>query len=144
MYSSAPIGYNGSSSRSASSCGPARPTPATSVPAGRDPSRGPDTKRLGEFRRVDLGDPDGPTTIYAFVMVLSHSRKEAVVWSRSMDQLAWHHVHNEAYRRLGGVAAVDRIDNLKTGITRGCGAWGQIDEQYRVYASHDGVSRRCL
>jgi hypothetical protein len=67
-------------------------------------------------------------------MVLSHSRKEAVVWSRSMDQLAWHHVHNEAYRRLGGVAAVNRIDNLKTGIVHGCGAWGQINEQYRVYA----------
>ena len=32
----------------------------------------------GEFRRV-TGDPDGPTTVYAFVMVLSHSRKEAVV-----------------------------------------------------------------
>ena len=51
----------------------------------------------GEFRGVDLGDPDGPTTVYAFVMVLSHSRKEAVVWSRRMDQLAWHRVHNEAY-----------------------------------------------
>ena len=88
----------------------------------------------GEFPRLDLGDPDGPTTVYAFVMVLSHSRKEAVVWSRSMDQLAGHHVHNEAYRRLGGVAAVNRIDNLKTGIARGCGAWGQINEQYRVYA----------
>ena len=88
----------------------------------------------GEFRRVDLGDADGLTTVYAFVMVLSHSRKEAVVWSRSMDQLAWHHVHNEAYRRLGGVAAVNRIDNLKTGIVHGCGAWGEINEQYRVYA----------
>jgi hypothetical protein len=51
-----------------------------------------------------------------------------------MDQLAWHHVHNEAYRRLDGVAAVNRIDNLKTGIARGCGAWGHINEQYRVYA----------
>jgi transposase len=88
----------------------------------------------GEFRRVDLGDPEGPTTVYAFVMVLSHSRKQAVLWSRSMDQLAWHHVHNEAYRRLGGVAAVNRIDNLKTGIARGCGAWGQVNEQYRIYA----------
>ena len=88
----------------------------------------------GEFRGVDLGDPQGPTIVYAFVMVLSHSRKEAVVWSRSTDQLAWHHVHNEAYRRLEGVAAVNRIDNLKTGIARGCGAWGQINEQYRVYA----------
>jgi hypothetical protein len=88
----------------------------------------------GEFRGVDLGDPDGPTTAYAFVMVLSHSRKEAVVWSRAMDQLAWHRVHNEAYRRLGGVAAVNRIDNLKTGIASGCGPWGQINEQYRAYA----------
>lgn len=51
-----------------------------------------------------------------------------------MDQLAWHHVHNQAFRRLGGVAAVNRIDNLKTGIAHGCGAWGQINEQYRVYA----------
>ncbi len=88
----------------------------------------------GEFRRVELGDPTGPTTLYAFVMVLSHCRKEAVVWSRSTDQLAWHHVHNEAYRRLGGVAAVNRIDNLKTGIASGCGAWGLVNEQYRVYA----------
>src|SRR5204863_1960419 len=47
---------------------------------------------------------------------------------------AGHHVHNEAYQRLGGVAAVNRIDNLKTGIARGCGAGGEIDEQYRVYA----------
>jgi transposase len=88
----------------------------------------------GEFREVDLGDNDGPATVYAFVMVLSHSRMEAVVWSRSMDQLAWHHVHNQAFRKLGGVAAVNRIDNLKTGIAHGCGAWGQINEQYRVYA----------
>jgi len=88
----------------------------------------------GEFHQVDLGDALGPTKLYAFVMVLSHSRKEAVVWSRSMDQLAWHRAHNEAYRRLGGVAAVNRIDNLKTGIAHGCGAWGQINEQYRVYA----------
>jgi hypothetical protein len=67
-------------------------------------------------------------------MVLSHCRKEAVVWSRSTDQLAWHQVHNQAYRRLGGVAAVNRIDNLKTGIARGCGAWGQVNAQYRTSA----------
>jgi len=88
----------------------------------------------GEFPGVDLGDPEGPATVYAFVMVLSHSRKHAVVWSRTTDQLAWHRVHNEAYRRLGGVAAVNRIDNLKTGVARGCGAWGQVNQQYRVYA----------
>ena len=32
-----------------------------------------------------------------------------------MDQLHWHHAHNEAFRRIGGVPAVLRIDNLKTG-----------------------------
>jgi transposase len=108
---------------------PVRPFRRVETPAGCQSQ-----SDWGEFRRVDLGDSDGPTTVYAFVMVLSHSRKEAVVWSHSMDQLAWHHVHNEAYRRLGGVAAVNRIDNLKTGIVHGCGAWGQINEQYRVYA----------
>lgn len=108
---------------------PIRPFRRVETPAGAQTQ-----SDWGEFRRVDLGDLEGPTTLYAFVMVLSHSRKEAVVWSRSMDQLAWHHVHNEAYLRLGGVAAVNRIDNLKTGIARGCGAWGQINEQYRVYA----------
>ena len=108
---------------------PIRPSRRVETPAGAQTQ-----SDWGEFRRVDLGEPEGPTTVYAFVMVLSHSRKEAVVWSRSMDQLAWHHVHNEAYRRLGGVAAVNRIDNLKTGIARGCGAWGTINEQYRVYA----------
>jgi transposase len=108
---------------------PIRPFRRVETPAGAQSQ-----SDWGEFRQVDLGDADGPTTVYAFVMVLSHSRKEAVVWSRSMDQLAWHRVHNEAYRRLGGVAAVNRIDNLKTGIAHGCGAWGQINEQYRVYA----------
>jgi hypothetical protein len=40
----------------------------------------------------------------------------------------------KVFRSLGGVAAVNRIDNLKTGIARGCGAWGKINEQYRIYA----------
>jgi transposase len=84
--------------------------------------------------RVDVGGAKGPEKMYGFVMTLSHSRKSAVVWSRSMDQLSWHRVHNEAYRRLGGVAAVNRIDNLKTGVSRGAGAWGVLNESYRVYA----------
>ncbi|MEK6235868.1 MAG: helix-turn-helix domain-containing protein, partial [Planctomycetales bacterium] len=76
---------------------------------------------------VDLGGEDGHEKLYGFVMVLSHSRKEAVVWSRSMKQLAWHRVHNEAFQRLGGVAAVNRIDNLKTGVAKGAGPWGVIN-----------------
>ncbi len=48
-----------------------------------------------------------------------------------MNQLAWHRVHNEALKRLGGVAAVNRIDNLKTGVARGAGPWGEISPAYK-------------
>lgn len=75
-----------------------------------------------------------PTKLYGFVMTLSHSRMTALVWSQSMNQLAWHHVHNQAFERLGGVAAINRIDNLKTGVARGAGAWGTLNESYSAYA----------
>jgi transposase len=86
----------------------------------------------GEFADLDIGE--GPQKLYAFVMVLSHSRKAVLVWCRGMDQLNWHTAHNEALRRLGGVPAVLRIDNLETGIARGAGPWGEINEAYRAYA----------
>lgn len=35
-------------------------------------------------------------------MVLSHSRKDAIVWSEGKDMLAWLGCHSEAFRRLGG------------------------------------------
>src|SRR5436305_12869123 len=85
-----------------------------------------------EFANLDIGE--GPQTLYALLMVLSHPRKEALVWCRGMDQLHWHHAHNEAFRRLGGVPAVLRIDNLKTAVARGAGPWGQVNDAYRTYA----------
>lgn len=86
----------------------------------------------GEFPHIDLGD--GPQTLYGFVLVLSHSRKEVLIWCRCMDQLAWQHAHTEAFRRLGGIPAVARIDNLKTGVGQGAGPWGQLNEAYHSYA----------
>ncbi len=85
-----------------------------------------------EFDGVDLGE--GPQKLYAFVLTLSHSRKEAVIWCRRMDQISWHHAHNEALKRLGGVPAVIRIDNLKTGIASGAGPTGEINPAYLAYA----------
>ena len=82
---------------------------------------------------IDISE-DEPLKLYGFIMTLSHSRKTVVVWSRSMNQLAWHRVHNEAFLRLGGVAAVNRIDNLKTGVAHGSGPWGKINEAYQAYA----------
>jgi transposase len=86
----------------------------------------------GEYPRVDVGE--GPEALHAFVLVLSHSRMPAVIWSRREDQLSWLHCHNEAFRRLAGIAAVNRIDNVKTAIAKGAGAWGTIHPVYRSYA----------
>lgn len=77
-------------------------------------------------------------TIYGFVMTLSHSRRAAVVWCRSMNQTSWHHAHNEAFKRLGGIPAVVRIDNLKTGVSKGAGAWGEVNKSYASYAREVG------
>ena len=60
--------------------------------------------------------------MYAFHLQLSHSRFDAVVWSQRKDQLAWHQVHNDGFRRLEGVPATVRVDNEKTAIARGAGA----------------------
>ena len=90
----------------------------------------------GEFKDIDIGL--GPQSLHAFVMTLSHSRKPAVIWSRSENQLSWLSCHNEAYRRFQGIAAVNRIDNLKTGIAQGAGAWGKTNKVYRAYAKAVG------
>ena len=76
----------------------------------------------------------GPEELYALHLVLSWSRMEAVVWSPRKDLLAWLHGHNEAFRRLGGVPGVLRIDNEKTAIVSGAGPWGRVHPVYAAYA----------
>ena len=73
----------------------------------------------GEYPRVDLGD--GPEPLSSFTMALSHSRYPAMVWSRRKNLVSWLHCHNESFRRLGGVPAVNRIDNVRTAIASGAG-----------------------
>jgi len=86
----------------------------------------------GEFRGVVVGRE--PMDLYAFHLVLSYSRGEAVVWSPRKDLLAWLAVHNAAFERLGGVVAVLRIDNERTAIARGAGPWGEPTVAYRSFA----------
>ncbi len=70
-----------------------------------------------------------------FPMVpLSWCRKRAVIWSRSKCMLSWQSCHLSELQRLGGVLAVLRIDNVKTGVATGAGAWGKINETYRAFA----------
>lgn len=85
-----------------------------------------------EFRGLRIGDE--VLDLYALHMQLSWSRYGAVIWSQRKDQVAWQHAHNEALRRLGGVAATMRVDNEKTAVSRGAGAWGEINPHYRRYA----------
>ena len=85
-----------------------------------------------EYPKMCVGDEG--RGLHAFVMVLSHSRMPAVVWSKGEDQLSWLSCHNAAFRRLRGVPAVTRIDNVKTAIAHGAGAWGVINATYRSYA----------
>jgi transposase len=75
-----------------------------------------------------------PLVAYQFHLRLSHSRYGARVWSARKDQLSWHRCHNEAFRRLHGVPAVLRVDNEKTAVSRGAGAWGELNPSYRRYA----------
>jgi transposase len=84
------------------------------------------------FPRVQVGGE--LLDLLALHMQLSHSRFDVVVWSTSKDQLAWLHTHNEALRRLEGVPATLRVDNEKTAVSRGAGAWGEINPCYRRYA----------
>lgn len=75
--------------------------------------------------------------LYGLCMQLSHSRMETLIWSTSMDQLHWQQCHNAGFRRLGGVAATGRIDNLKTGMAK-AGPNGQVNPVYQRYAQAAG------
>jgi hypothetical protein len=68
-----------------------------------------------------------PVALVAFKMALSHSRKDAIVWALGKDMLSWLECHSGCFSRLGGVPATVRIDNEKTAIAKGAGAWGVIN-----------------
>jgi hypothetical protein len=73
--------------------------------------------------------------LVALIVTLSWSRKRAVVWARSKDMLSWQACQIACFRRLGGAPAVLRIDNVKTAIAKGAGAWGVINTTYRGFAA---------
>jgi transposase len=85
-------------------------------------------------KQVYVHSLGGLTKLSAFVMTLSHSRMWVVIWSRSEDMLAWLDGHNRAFQFLGGVPFFVRLDNLKTGVASGSGAWARINDGYQSYA----------
>ncbi len=95
----------------------------------------------GAQARVDWAEFPGAVPgdevvdLVALIVTLSWSRKRAVVWARSKDMLSWQSCQIASFRRLGGVPAVLRIDNVKTAIAKGAGAWGVINETCRRFAA---------
>ncbi len=85
------------------------------------------------FPRLVIGGRQ--VQLHAFHLLLSHSRAEAIIWLPRQDQMCWLAAHNEAFRRLGGIPAVVRVDNTKTAVIRGAGSWGVLNESYRRYAA---------
>jgi transposase len=86
-----------------------------------------------EFRNVVLGHE--LVDLVALIVTLSWSRKRAIIWARSKDMLSWQACQTASFQRLGGVPAVLRIDNVKTAIAKGAGAWGVINQTYRGFAA---------
>jgi transposase len=86
-----------------------------------------------EFRSVVLGRE--LVDLVALIVTLSWSRKRAIIWARSKDMLSWQACQTASFQRLGGVPAVLRIDNVKTAIAKGAGAWGVINQTYRGFAT---------
>jgi hypothetical protein len=71
---------------------------------------------------------------YRFHLKLSYSRKSVTVWSARKDQLSWLTVHNEAFRRIEGIPATVRVDNVKTAVAKGSGPWSELSPSYKSYA----------
>lgn len=90
----------------------------------------------GVFTDLDIGD--GPQRVSAFVMSLSFSRRPAIVWSLREDQVSWLACHNRSFERLCGIPAANRIDNPKTAMIEGAGAWGTVHPTYAAYARSVG------
>lgn len=49
--------------------------------------------------------------------------------------LFWLACQTACFRRLSGVPAVLRIDNVKTGIAKCAGSWGVVNPTYQRYAT---------
>ena len=77
--------------------------------------------------------------IWAFVMVLSHSRHMFVRPVVSMDQASWKASHVEAFAFFGGCPARLVPDNLKTGVDKPDLYDPQLNRAYAELAAHYGV-----
>ena len=106
-----------------------------------------DTPPPGQEAQVDYGrlgmwaDPatGKRVSVWAFVMVLSHSRHLFVRPVIRMDQQAWTQAHVEAFAFFGGVPARIIPDNLATGVERADLYDPKLNRAYAELAEHYGA-----
>ena len=101
----------------------------------------------GEEAQVDYGtgpmvrDPE--TGKYQrtrlFVMTLGFSRKSVWLLSFKSSSKRWCELHEEAFRRLGGVTRVVVLDNLKEGVIKPDVFDPELNALYRDMLTHYGV-----
>ena len=84
--------------------------------------------------RVYLESEEGWTKVSGLSVKLSHSRGRALVWCMKKDLAHWLTAHNGAWVRLGGIPAVERVDNVKTAASTGAGPWATLHTVYGAYA----------
>ncbi|MEU4245747.1 IS21 family transposase [Actinoplanes sp. NPDC026619] len=104
----------------------------------------PDPGLEGQIDYGLLGSWMDPRTgrsqrIWAFVMVLSHSRHMFVRPVISMDQASWTASHVEGFAFFGGCPARLIPDNLKTGVNKPDLYDPQLNRAYAELAAHYGV-----
>jgi transposase len=105
------------------------------------------TPAPGSQAQVDYGklgvwtDPRSGrrVSVWAFVMVLAHSRHMFVRPVIVMDQRAWTEAHIAAFTFFGGVPARIVPDNLATGVSKADLYDPKINRAYAELAEHYGV-----
>jgi len=106
-----------------------------------------DDPPAGQEAQIDfgyLGTWTDPGTgkkqrLWAFVMVLSHSRHMFVFVTIKMDQQAWIRAHVVAFSFFGGVPNLLVVDNLKAGVLRPDLYDPQINRAYEEMAIYYGT-----
>lgn len=101
----------------------------------------------GEEAQVDYGymgtwrDPHTGTArrVWAFSMVLSHSRHLFVYPTLRMDQASWSAAHVGAFAFFGGVPQRIVLDNLRTGVAKVDLYDPKLNRAYAELGAHYGV-----
>ena len=77
---------------------------------------------------------------WVFRLTLCHSRHgyEEAVWDQRLETFL--RLHERAFRDIGGVPRVVRLDNLKAGVSRACFFDPDIQRVYEAFSHHWGFT----